>query len=436
MRDVDAHRRSMRIDNPQYSKGHQMFRSPGSRRAHVALASLLTLPLVLGACGGDSDGGGSEGGGDTSTLRVLDYYNNEPGKTVWQKALDACGQEAGVTIQREAVPGASLIQKVLQQASSRTLPDVLMLDNPDLQQIAKTGALTPLNDLGLNADGYAAGVVSASTFEGKLYGLQPITNTIGLFYNKDLLAKAGVTPPKTWAELRTAAKKLTSGGTYGLAFSAPANYEGTWQFLPFMWSNGGDEKNIATPETAQALQLWVDLMNDGSVSKSALNWTQADVNDQFLAGKAAMMVNGPWQFPTLDEHKSLKYEVVKIPAPAAGKPIVAPLGGETWTVPQTGNKDKQAKAAKIVACLNSDANQLSLAKENQTIPTKTALLAGFSTGNPAMAGFVEQIPTARARTGELGADWPEAATKIYTAFQSALTGQASPAEALETAQNG
>jgi multiple sugar transport system substrate-binding protein len=411
-----------------------MIRSSRSRVAPAALAAMLTLPLTAGACG-DGSGDGSNGG-DSSTLRVLDYYNNEPAKTFWQKALDACGQQAGATIQREAVPGANLIQKVLQQASSKTLPDVLMLDNPDLQQIAQTGALTPLDDLGLKADGYADGVVSASTYEGKLYGLQPITNTIGLFYNKDLLAKAGVTPPTTWAELKTAAKKLTSGGTYGLAFSAPANYEGTWQFLPFMWSNGGDEKNIATPETEQALQLWVDLMNDGSVSKSALNWTQADVNDQFRAGKAAMMVNGPWQFPTLDEDKSLKYEVVKIPAPVAGKSVVAPLGGETWTVPQTGNKDKQAKAAKVVACLNSDDNQLALAKDTQTIPTKTALLATFSSSNPNMAGFVEQIPTARARTGELGADWPKAATKIYTAFQAALTGQAAPAKALEQAQNG
>ncbi|MGN9909921.1 sugar ABC transporter substrate-binding protein [Phytohabitans sp. LJ34] len=412
-----------------------MIRFARSRRAQAALASILTLPLALGACGGGS-GGGSDGGGGSVTLRVLDYYNNEPARTVWQKAIEACGQEAGVTIEREAVPGASLIQKVLQQASSKTLPDVLMLDNPDLQQIAQTGALVPLNDLGLKADGYAEGVVSASTYEGKLYGLQPITNTIALFYNKDLLAKAGVTPPTTWEELRTAAKKLTAGGTYGLAFSAPANYEGTWQFLPFMWSNGGDEKNIATPEAAQALQLWVDLMNDGSVSKSALNWTQADVNDQFRAGKAAMMVNGPWQFPTLDEDKSLKYEVVKIPAPAAGKPIVAPLGGETWTVPQTGNKDKQAKAAKVVGCLNADANQLSIAAGTQTIPTKTALLTNFSSSNPNMAGFVDQIPTARARTGELGADWPKAATKIYTAMQAALTGQAAPAKALEQAQNG
>lgn len=404
------------------------------RQTPTVLASMLALPLALTACGGGS--GESTTGGAPTSLRVLDYYNNEPARTVWQKALDTCGKQAGVTIQREAVPGASLIQKVLQQAASKTLPDVLMLDNPDLQQIAQTGALTPLNDLGLKADGYAEGVVSASTYQDKLYGLQPITNTIGLFYNKDLLDKAGVTPPATWDELKATARKLTSGGTYGLAFSAPANYEGTWQFLPFMWSNGGDEKDIATPETEQALQLWVDLINEGSVSKSALNWTQADVNDQFRAGKAAMMVNGPWQFPTLDEDKSLKYAVAKIPAPVAGKPVVAPLGGETWTVPQTGDKARQAKAAEVVACLNSDANQLSLGEGTQTIPTKTALLEKFSSSNPNMAGFVEQIPTARARTGELGADWPKAATKIYTAFQAALTGQAAPAKALETAQNG
>jgi multiple sugar transport system substrate-binding protein len=410
-----------------------MFRSTRSRRAPAALASLLALPLALTACGGS--GSGSDSGG-TTTLRVLDYYNTDPGKTVWQKALEACASQAGATISREAVPGATLIQKVLQQASSKTLPDLLMLDNPDLQQIAQTGALTPLDTFGINGDGFAKGVIDASTYQGKLYGLQPITNTIGLFYNKDILSKAGVTPPTTWDELKTAAKKLTSGSQYGLAFAAPANYEGTWQFLPFMWSNGGDEKNIATPQTAQALQLWVDLMKAGSVSKSALNWTQADVNDQFKAGKAAMMVNGPWQFPVLDADTALHYAVVKIPAPAAGQPIVAPLGGETWTVPQTGNKDKQAKAAKVVTCLNSDDNQVSLAKQNQTIPTKTALLASFSSSNPNMKGFTDQIPTARARTGELGPDWPKAATKIYTAFQSALTGQADPAKALEQAQNG
>jgi multiple sugar transport system substrate-binding protein len=328
------------------------------------------------------------------------------------------------------------MMKVLQQSSSRTLPDVLMLDNPDLQSVAETGALTPLDTFGLNADGYAKGVADASTYKGKLYGLQPITNTIGLFYSEDALANAGVRPPTTWDELKTAAKKLTNGKQFGIAFSAAASFEGAWQFLPFMWSNGGDEKDIATPQVAQALQLWVDLVNQGSASKSVVNWAQADVNDQFKAGNAAMMVNGPWQFPVLDAEKGLHYGVVQIPVPRAGEKVAVPLGGETWTVPQSGDPDKQAKAAKLVACLNTDANQLWLAEQRDTIPTKTALLSQFVAKVPRMAAFVQEVQGARSRTAQLGADWPKAATKIYTAVQAALTGQASPQEALQQAQHG
>ncbi len=407
-------------------------------RVSLTLVAALMVPLALTACGGNDGGdkGAASSSNSVKSLRVLDYYANEPDKTVYANVLDACGKANGVSIQREAVPGDTLIQKVLQQSSSKTLPDVLMLDNPDLQQIAATGALAPLDQFGLSAEGYAKGVVDASTYNGKLYGLQPITNTIGLFYNKDILNKAGVEPPKTWDELRAAAKKLTRGKQYGIAFSAPANYEGTWQFLPFMWSNGGDEKNIATPQTAAALQFLVDLVKDGSASKSVVNWTQADVNDQFKAGNAAMMINGPWQFPVLNAVKSLHYEVVPTPAPKPGATVVSPLGGETWTVPQTGNKARQQKAAKIVECLNTDANQLLLAKERQTVPTKTALQDKFIAEQPTMKAFTELVQTARARTGELGAEWPKAATKIYTAEQAALTGQAAPPKALEQAQNG
>ena len=131
-------------------------RGVGRGRAVVAVA--LATSLTLAACGG------GDGGGGIGSIRVLDYYNNEPDRTDYQ-ALEACGQQAGVAIERETVPGESLIARVLQQASSRTLPDVLMLDNPDLQQIAATGALAPISDFGLSADGYAEGVVSASTLQ-------------------------------------------------------------------------------------------------------------------------------------------------------------------------------------------------------------------------------------------------------------------------------
>ena len=403
------------------------------RRAVLATVLTLTAAIGLSGCGG---GGGAAAGGPVTSLRVLDYYNNEPDRTVYAQALDACGKQNGVTIDREVVPGAALIAKVLQQASSRTLPDVLMLDNPDLQQIAATGALAPISDFGLSTAGYAGGVTAASTYQGAVYGLQPVANTIALFYNKDVLAKAGVAPPTTWDELKAAASRLTAGGRYGVAFSAAATYEGTWQFLPFMWTNGGDEKDITTPRVAQALQLWVDLVSSGSASRSVVTWDQADVREQFVAGNAAMMVNGPWQLPVLKQNPNLHYGVVPIPVPRAGQTPVAPLGGETWTIPRTGDPARQAKAAKIVECLNSDANQLALAKQRTTVPTKTALISQFVQQVPEMAAFTTAVQTARARTGELGPDWPKAATKIYTAIQTALTGGATPAVALRQAQDG
>ena len=402
-------------------------RGVGRGRAVVAVA--LATSLTLAACAG------GEGGGGIGSIRVLDYYNNEPDRTDYQRMLEACGRQAGVAIERETVPGEALIARVLQQASSRTLPDVLMLDNPDVQQIASTGALAPISDFGLSADGYAAGVVSASTFNGHIYGLQPVANTLGLFYNRDMLAQAGVTPPTTWDELKAAAAKLTQGGRYGVAFSAVASYEGTWQFLPFMWSNGGDETDIASPQVAGALQLWVDLVDSGSASRSVVNWSQADVRNEFAAGNAAMMVNGPWQFPALDSVRGLNYDVVPIPVPRAGAGV-APLGGETWTIPQTGDRDRQAKAAEIVACLNTDDNQLALAAQRSTVPTKTALLDRFVQQVPRMAAFGNVVQTARARTARLGADWPRTATRIYTAIQTALTSGATPQQALRQAQGG
>ncbi|MEU4391328.1 ABC transporter substrate-binding protein [Kribbella sp. NPDC023855] len=407
-----------------------------TQRITAALAGATALSLVLAGCGDSGDSPSSSSTGSVSSLTILDYYNNDPDKALVQKGLDACATQLGITIQREPVPGDTLIAKVLQQASSKTLPDVLMLDNPDVQQIAATGALAPLNDMGLSGDGVIQGMNDATSYQGKLYGLAPVTNTIALFYNTQMLQEAGVQPPKTWEELKAAAKKLTKPGRYGIAFNANATYEGSWQFLPAMWTNGGDETDLKSPQVAEALQLWVDLVQSGSASKSVINWTQGDAKDQFAAGKAAMMVNGPWQIPALAKVPNIKWDVVTFPLNKPDQTPVAPLGGEAWTVPLNKDQAKQQKAADFVKCLNSDENELALAKARFTVPTKTALLDQYVQEVPSMKAFTEQVKTARARTGKLGEKWPEAAKVIYQAIALALTGKASAQDAFKQASGG
>ena len=211
-------------------------------------------------------------------------------------------------------------------------------------------------------------------------------------------------------------------------------YEGTWQFLPLFWTNGGNEKNIDTPEAAQALAFDASLQNDGSMSKSSVNWAQQDVNNQFVAGKAAMMINGPWQLPVLNGTKGLHFASVPIPTRTDSQKIVSPLGGETFNVPNTGDKTKMGLAAKLVDCLNQPATQLKIAAFSGNVPADEASAASFAKTHPQVQSFVETVKTARARTGELGAKWPTAATSIYTAVQLALTGKASPQAALQQAQ--
>ncbi|MDX3850817.1 sugar ABC transporter substrate-binding protein [Streptomyces sp. AK02-01A] len=390
--------------------------------------------MILAATGCGGGTGAGSAAGKVTSITALDYYTDESEHAQWGDLLTRCGKTVGVKVEQTSVPAASLVPQVLRQASSRTLPDLLMLDNPDMQQIAASGALAPLDQYGIDSSGFDKDILSAGTYRGKVYGLAPNVSTVALFYNKDMLSDAGVAVPRTWDELKAAAAKLTRPGRYGMAVDANASFEGTWQFLSFLWSNGGDEQRLDTPRAAQALQLWVDLVKSGSMSKSVLNWTQADVHDQFVAGKTAMMVNGPWRIPSLNKAKNLHWGVASIPVPQTGQTPVTPLGGEVWTVPQSASKARQEKAAQVLACLNNSTNMLTLAEQHFTVPSRSAVASEYADRVPSMAAFVKSVAGARARTSELGVRWPQAATGIYTAIQSAVTGERTPEEALKRAQ--
>ncbi|WP_129288026.1 ABC transporter substrate-binding protein [Streptomyces sp. GZWMJZ-114] len=397
------------------------------RRRALFLATAVAL--LAAGCGTSSD---SSSGGPV-TVKAMDYFTAEPQRGAVDDLLRTCGRTTGVKVEHQSVANPQLMPKVLQQLSSHTLPDLLMLDNPALPQIAETGALTELSSAGVDLDGYYPSILSAGTYEKKVYGLAPGVNSVALFYNKDLLAAAHVEPPRTWAELTAAAKKLTKGDRYGFAMSADNDGEGAWQFLPFLWSRGGDLDTLDSAPSVAALDLVSGLVEQGLMSKSAVTWAQSDANDQFAAGKAAMMINGPWQFPGLDTKKDLKYGVAQIPVPTAGDTLKVPLGGEVWTVPRTDEAHQRA-AAKVLACLNTPAHQLSFAKKVGYVPSRRAAAERLGDEDPRMAPFVSEVATAKSRTETVGTRYPAIATAVESALQSALSGAASPQEAMKSAQ--
>lgn len=266
-------------------------RSIGAFTATVTAAGLL-----LTSCGGDSSPPRPAKGSGKITLTEMDYYISEPGRSALAKQLTRCGKLAGVAIKRQIVP--DLRTKVLQLANSRALPDLILLDNPDLQQLAATGALVDLGAAGVRTDGLYPNIVAAGKYRGKQYGVAPGVNQLALYYNTSMLAKAGVKPPATWDELRIAAKKLTQGDkVHGIGFAVPATEEGSFQFESFFFSAGASLKKLDSPEAVSALSLLKNLVSSGSAPKDVLSWNQMNVGEQFTNGSLAMMINGPWELP-------------------------------------------------------------------------------------------------------------------------------------------
>ena len=75
-------------------------------------------------------------------------------------------------------------------------------------------------------------------------------NTLGLYYNEDILKKAGVDPATItdWASLNAALEKVTKAGDKGITFAGIPGEEGTFQFLPWFWGAGANLKDLGSAQ--------------------------------------------------------------------------------------------------------------------------------------------------------------------------------------------
>ena len=140
------------------------------------------------------------------------------------------------------------------------------------------------------------------------------------------------------------------------------------------------------PSFESALQLWVNMVKDGSASKSVLNWGQdPDLTQQFIQGHAAMMVNGPWIFPELNQ-KGWKYNdqygIVPIPTDKAGQTMVAPLGGETIDLGTGGSTEQQKLAWEWLQGMQQTSTMEHVTSLMYYLPTKPAVTDQVLKGGP------------------------------------------------------
>src|SRR6516164_1360623 len=378
------------------------------------------------------------------TLTEEDYFNT-PGQiaalTLYSKQFEAA--HPGVTVKRQYVPFANLDTKLLTQAAAQDLPNLLAVDNPFVSTMISTGQVVPISGLkGFSTKGYFPAVINEGLSNHQYYSL-PVAgaNSIALIYNLAMFKAAKLTPPTTWAELVSDAKALTTSAHYGIALTCEAAEDTTWQWEPYFWTNGGTAtfSNVSGAPGVQALTLWRQLISDGSASKSCLNWSQTPAaSTQFIDGKAAMMVNGPWNFPTMNlahQFYGQQFGVVPVPTRVAGQHVVVPLGGEDWMVSKSGGSTAQQLAFDYIQGMQTPTMELQLAKLFGYLPAKISVAQTYVTqAGPEWSVYVNQTLYAHPRTLGLGVKYPKISQAVWTAIQAALSGSSSPQAALSTAQ--
>jgi multiple sugar transport system substrate-binding protein len=395
--------------------------------------------ILLAACGSQSSSSTSANG--KIIITEMDYWS-VPAQSATLSTLFNQYEKLhpNVVIQRDAVPFASLIPKADQEAASHTLPSLLVLDNPNVAAFAATGALTPLDSFmqgQFSQSDFYAGPAQTMKYQGKTYAFPVGNNDLALFYNIKMFNAAHLKPPTTWDELATDARLLTHGNTYGFAFSASNDEQATFQYEPYLWTNGGDLSHVDAPQAVSALQFLTNLVHSGYASRAVVNWGQVDVATQFQEGHAAMMENGPWELPQLEQQGHMQYGtdfgVVPFPVPQAGMQPVVPLGGETWTIP-VSNPATEKATWDLVNWLEQPTQLLAFDKGFSYIPAIKSTAQIELQSEPSLKVFADEFNTARARTAQLGAKYPQVSQAIWTAEQAALSGSLSPQAALTQAQ--
>ena len=395
----------------------------------IAFFGAGVMALGLAACSGtktDSADSGSASGGQV-TVEMWDYLSGETANDSINAAIAEFEKaNPDIKVKRTTFAFADLSKSILQGSVGGQVPDVAVVDVVDNQNFASLGMLKDLSNDGINKSDFFEGPWSSVVYEGKTYGIPLNSNTLALYYNKQMLKDAGVEVPTDWASLKDVAKKTTKGDVKGIAISAVKSESATFQVLPFVWQTGGDLKDYAT-SGATALAYLRGLIDDGSMSEAVTNYTQEDARTQFITGKSAMMINGPWELATLTKDAQFDWDVAPLPK---DKRAATSMGGENVVV-MNGAKQSDA-AVKLAKYLTSAEGAKIYCDGSGQLSSRPDLKGKLKLSNDAkLKVFESQLADAHARA--YGKDYPKISEAIQLSMQEALTGASTPEAAAKKA---
>lgn len=405
-------------------------------RKFAIVAPTLGAMLLAGCTPGTTSESGGDSSGDTTVVFQNQFSDDEAAEMA--KLVEQYEAEnPGVTIQLVRDNDSSYYDKLVTQITAGRGPDIVRLEPPKVSQYLNNGWLAELDDVVTpeTVGDYFANTIEAASKDGSIYAVPQDVSTLALYYRKDLFEDAGISaPPTTWEELKENAEDLTDGRIYGIGLFAGW---GAYEFYPWLWQSGaevlnadGTEAVFNSADGVRALQLWTDLQQT-AMPQGMATATEDDVRGPFENGTLAMFTSGPYMVSTLraDGLSDDEWGVAPLPADQTEASV---LGGMDLAV--LTNSEVQDAAKDFLTWLMTDEVQTGWAQALGYIPVKESMysLPAFA-DDETVKIFKDIVAMSKSRpTIEWAADVD---TALGEAVQAALSGSATPQEALDAAVN-
>jgi multiple sugar transport system substrate-binding protein len=369
------------------------------RRLLRASATTVVVGLTLTACG--FGGGGSEDGADGATtldLMVPSYSDNT--QKLWEDIIAGFeDQNPDVSVNLEVQSWDNINDVVRTKVQAGEAPDILNIDA--FSGFAKDELLYPAEDV-LSEDtlnDFQDSFVENASLDGTMYGLPMIASARTLFYNKDLLAQAGVAaPPKTWEELLDAGKKVNAlgGGVYG--YGMPLGNEEA-QAETSIWTFGaggswtdGTTITANTPENVEAVAFMKRMIDEGATQPDPGATDRTPMLDVVIQGKIAMAVGLPPTIGQIEERNpGLNYGTTPIPT-KDGTPVTLGVADHLMAFQNDGDKQDAIRA--FLDYFFATDTYLKFVDTEGFLPT-TESGAEATANAEKFASFLEVMPEAR-----------------------------------------
>jgi multiple sugar transport system substrate-binding protein len=371
----------------------------------LAIVAVLALTLAAAAGCGSSSGGSSGGSSQPSaastnhtpvTLTVWHPWTVSSEKKGFQRAVAGFHtQYPWITLHIVSFPDSTTFdQQVIKAVEAGGGPDVAITFSPDtVGQYAHDGLLVDLNPY-LQRDHLSTGTFAPASltycqYEGKRVVLPVLTDAYGLYYNKDMFAKAGIGgPPKTMSELMADTKKLTvrnADGSIKIAGFVPLiTQELDTPDLARAWGgqyfNAQGQPQLATDPAWAAALTWqkqlVDWYGYTNILKFSSTYTPQEWNasNSFETGKVAMVFDGEWRTAMIkNDDSKVNYGTAPFPVADTQPSLYGSgrVGGTVTGIPKTSKNPDDAWL--LVKYMATDTNFLvALANGLGNVPTTTA----------------------------------------------------------------